>query len=149
MVKVNPGRRGKYSNAKVGVYHPQNPHKYLGAQLPIFKSELERLCMRYLDTNDLIIQWSYEPQSIKYYDKAHNKVRHYYIDFVAVAKVGSFRKTVWIEVKPECETKPPKNKKDYKALTTFLTNTCKWEAASALAKSKGYEFHILTEAQLK
>ena len=149
MINVNPGKRGKYSNAKVGVYRPLNPQKYLGSQLPIYKSELERLCMRYLDSNDLIVSWSYEPQAIKYFDKAHNKVRHYYIDFIAVAKCGNFKKTIWIEVKPESETKPPRNKKDFKAATTYLVNTCKWEAAQQLAKSKGYEFHILTEAQLK
>lgn len=148
MIQIHQ-KRGKYKNALCGKYIVQNTKKYLGTEQPIYKSQLEYLCMRYLDTNDLILQWSYEPQCIKYFDKASNKVRRYFIDFIAIAKCGNFKKTLWIEVKSEQETKPPKNKKDLKAMSTYLTNSCKWEAASKLAKSKGYEFHILTEAQLK
>lgn len=148
MIKVHQ-KRGKYKNAATGAYIPQNPSKYLGTYPLIYKSKLEFLCMRYLDTNNLILNWSYEPSCIRYLDKASGKVRRYFIDFVAVARAGNFKKTLWIEVKSEQETKPPKNKKDLKAMATFLTNTCKWEAAQQLAKSKGYEFHILTEAQLK
>lgn len=86
--------------------------------------------MVYLDKNPNIIQWNYENQTIKYFDKVSNKVRRYYIDFVAVAKSGSVYKTIWIEVKSEKETKPPRNKKDIKAMATYLTNICKWESAS-------------------
>ena len=62
MIQVHQGKRGKYNNAKTGKYIPLNPGKYLGAGLPIFKSELERLCMAYLDKSEHIINWSYEPQ---------------------------------------------------------------------------------------
>jgi len=129
LVQINSKRRGKYSNAKCGVYHPLNPKKYLGSQLPIFKSNLEYLCMRYLDSNDSILSWSYEPQSIKYFDKVKNKVRRYYIDFICVAKAGNFKKTIWLEIKPLSETHAPKRKTDAKAMATWITNTCKWQAA--------------------
>lgn len=105
--------------------------------------------MVYLDKNPNIVKWNYENQTIKYFDKVTNKVRRYFIDFVAVAKAGNVYKTIWIEVKSERETKPPRNKSDTKAMATYLTNTCKWESATQLAKSKGYEFHVITEAQLK
>ena len=78
--------------------------------------------MLYLDRNPSIIAWSYEPTSIKYLDRTSNKVRRYYIDFVAIAQVGSLRKTIWIEVKTKQETLPPKNKKDLKTMATYLTN---------------------------
>lgn len=149
MIKVNPGKRGKYSNAHVGRYIPLNTKKYVGAQLPIYKSELERLCMAYLDKNPQIVSWGYESQYIKYYDSASGKVRRYYIDFVAVAKVGNLQQKIWIEIKTKEETVAPKNKKNYKAVATFMTNQCKWEAARKLATSKGYKFVILTEEQLK
>lgn len=145
---ASQNKRGKYSHAKTGKYLVQNPKKYMGAQMPIYKSQLEFLCMRYLDSNDNVLAWSYEPMAIKYFDRVHNKVRRYYIDFTAVLRVGNFKKTVWIEVKSEVETKPPKNKNNAKDQATWLTNCCKWQSAQALARTKGYEFHILTEAQL-
>lgn len=149
MIQVHQGKRGKYCNAKTGKYIPLNPQKYLGSELPIYKSELERLCMAYLDKNPMIMQWGYEPANVKYFDKASGRVRRYYIDFIAIANVGHAKKTIWIEVKTREETLPPKNKKNLKAMSTYLTNTCKWEAAKLMAASKGYQFAILTEEQLK
>ena len=105
--------------------------------------------MAYLDKNPMIMQWGYEPANVKYFDKSSGKVRRYYIDFIAIANVGHAKKTIWIEVKTREETLPPKNKKNLKAMSTYLTNTCKWEAAKLMAASKGYQFAILTEEQLK
>lgn len=111
MVSVNPGKRGKYSHAATGRYFPLHPEKYKGATVPVYKSDLERRCMLYLDKNPAIVQWSYEPKPIKYIDKSSSppKVRRYFIDFVAVAQVGLVKKTIWIEVKPYSETIRPKN----------------------------------------
>lgn len=149
MIKVaNNKKRGKYSNAKTGKYIPLNPQKYMGSELPVFKSSLEQRMMMYLDKNTNILQWSYEPTSIKYFDKSRNKVRRYYIDFTAVVKAGLVTKKVWLEIKPECETIKPKNPNNIKANLTYLTNCCKWEAAEKLAKSRGFEFHLITEKQL-
>ena len=33
-------------------------------------------------------------------------------------------------------------------MNTWITNSCKWSAAKEIAKSKGFEFHIITEEQL-
>ena len=106
--------------------------------------------MQYLDKNENVITWSYEPQCIKYFDKGQQKVRRYFIDFSIVGKVGPIYKTVWIEIKPESETHAPRGRarNDSKAQMTWMTNQSKWEAAKALAKSKGYEFHVITEKQL-
>ena len=127
---------------------PLNPKKYTGSEKPVYKSNLEYLCMRWLDGNSNVLAWSYEPMALKYFDRARNKVRRYFIDFTAVLLVGSQKKTVWIEVKSEAETKPPKSNKNPQDQLTWITNCCKWESAAKIAKSKGYEFHILTEAQL-
>ena len=149
MVRIaDPRKRGKYANAVCGRYFPLHPEKYKGSVLPIFKSNLERKTMLYLDKSQHVLQWSYEPKAIRYFDKASNKVRRYYVDFTAIVQAGLLQKTVWLEVKCEGEANPPKNKKNVKACLTWLTNCCKWEAASKLAKSKGCEFHILTEKQL-
>ena len=148
MIQVHSGKRGKYNAAKTGKFLPLHPEKYVGPLPLIYKSSLEYRCMRYLDSNSAIQQWKYEGLSIKYRDKSNGKVRRYFIDFIAIEKIGKIQKTLWIEVKPSSECQPPKNKNNIKAQNTYLTNKSKWEAAKLLAKSKGCEFHILTEKEL-
>ena len=107
--------------------------------------------MRYADENDMIVQWGYENCHIKYLDESSYpaKVRRYFIDFVCKVKIGSVYKTIWVEIKPKCETVKPKPNCNPKTMITWIKNSCKWKAARALAMSKGYEFKILTEEELK
>ena len=147
---ANKNNRGKYSNAACGVFIPQHPEKYIGVEKPQYKSALELQFMMYVDRNPAIVSWGYEGTTIKYYDKSRGRVRRYFIDFTMVIKVGPVRKTIWVEIKPDSETHPPKGRarNDPKAHMTWMTNQCKWEAAKALAKSKGYEFHVITEKHM-
>ena len=146
---------GKY-NSVSGVYHPLNPKKYIGERDPKFKSLLEYRLMCFLDKSPAIISWSYERLAIKYKDASSaGKVRKYYIDFVAAIRNGDKIRRVWIEVKSKRETEPPvkssRKKKRNMILEekTWLKNQSKWKTAERVAKSKGYEFIILTEDQLK
>ncbi|MBP5784567.1 MAG: hypothetical protein J6W16_03160 [Methanobrevibacter sp.] len=147
---ANKNNRGKYSNAACGVFIPQHPEKYIGVEKPQYKSALELQFMMYVDRNPAIVSWGYEGTTIKYYDKSRGRVRRYFIDFTMVIKVGPLRKTIWVEIKPDSETHPPKGRarNDPKAQMTWMTNQCKWESAKALAKSKGYEFHVITEKHM-
>ena len=148
---ADKNNRGKYKNAMCGIFVPQHPEKYTGKGPIEYKSKLELLFILYVDKNPNVVSWGYEGTTIKYYDRARGKVRRYFIDFSIVVKVGPVYKTIWVEIKPESETHPPKgrSKNDPRAQMTWMTNQSKWEAASALARSKGYEFHVITEKQLK
>lgn len=150
MIQVHSGKRGKYNNAATGTFIPQHPEKYIGKSAPVYKSGLEFRCMRYLDSNPYVVQWSYEPQYIQYLDKSCRppRQRRYFIDFKAVIKTGGICKTVLLEVKPLSETVMPKNPKNMNAMLLWIKNSCKWDAARQYAKSKGCEFHVITEAQL-
>ena len=147
---ANKNRRGKYSNAATGFFIPQHPEKYVGIEKPQYKSHLELQFMMYVDRNPNVLSWGYEGTTIKYFDKAYGKVRRYYIDFTMVVKIGPIRKTIWVEIKPDSETHPPKgrSRNDIKAQMTWMTNQSKWTAARQLAKSKGYEFHVITEKHM-
>lgn len=149
-INKNPNQRGKYSNAKVGVFYPIHKEKYIGQYDPIFKSNLERKMMLFLDKSPNVISWSYEKFSIKYIDKSSRpeKLRDYYIDFIAVVKTSNGPQKLWIEVKQLKETKKPKNQNDIRSMKLWLKNQSKWQQAEQTAKQNGAIFKIITEAQL-
>ena len=150
MIRIPSERRGKYSNAQHGRFFPRHPEKFTGTEAPEFKSSLERSFMLYADKNPAIVQWGYENRVIKYLDQSSRpaKVRRYYVDFVCRVRVGSQIKTVWVEIKPYCETVKPKSNANPKTIMTWIKNTCNTQSARILAKSKNAEFRILTEREL-
>lgn len=146
-------RSGKYNN-KVGQFTPNNPDRYRGKYPIIFKSLLEAKMMLYLDINENVKSWTYEPLSIEYIDHSSKKrKRRYWIDFMAEMYVNNVLKRVWIETKSSGETKRPTNKRNSMALLestkTYIKNVSKWKAAQALAKKHGAEFMIITEEFFK
>lgn len=145
-----PGHNSKYNNT-VGTYHVRHPEKFMGRYEPIYKSKLEAKMMFYLDHNENVVKWNYEAFPIKYLDESTNKVRNYYIDFVAIVKAENKLQTVWIEVKSESETHPPGKKaaKNQKAVELWVKNQSKWKAAKRLAESKGHKFVVISEKELE
>lgn len=153
--KIRYSENGKYKSLS-GKYIPLNPGKYKGKHPhPEYKSSLEYKMMKYLDKNPAILEWTYEPMGIEYYDTLRKKTRKYYLDFIAKTHVGGgFIKTILIEVKCKKETIEPKktsrmSDKTYReAMKTWLTNNAKWAAAKKFAKAKNYEFVIINETHL-
>ena len=144
------GHNSKYNNA-VGTYHVRNREKYMGQYDPIYKSKLEAKMMFYLDHNENVVKWNYEAFPIKYLDESTNKIRNYYIDFIAIVKAENKLQTVWIEVKSESETHAPGRRasKNQKAVELWIKNQSKWKAAKRLAESKGHKFVVISEKELE
>ena len=155
MKKIRCSENGKYKSL-TGKYIPLHPGKYKGKNPhPEYKSSLELRMMKYLDKNPAILEWTYEPMAIEYYDTIRRKTRRYFLDFVAkVHRGGGFSKTVLIEVKSKRETEEPKktprmSEKTYReVMTTWITNNNKWNAAKKFARAKHCEFVIINESQL-
>ena len=145
-----PARKSKKYNNKIGKFTPRNKQKYKGKYPIIFKSKLEAKMMLYLDNNQSVKSWSYEPIPIPYYDKSdNNRRKNYYIDFVAEMYINNRFRKVWIEVKSKAETKKPRKSKNglvlVESVRIYLQNLCKWNATKKLAKQRNAEFIIVTE----
>jgi hypothetical protein len=144
----------KNKKYKQGVFKPTNPNKYNGT-LPIFyRSGLELKSFRWMDNSENVLRWGSESVVIPY-QSLDGKIHRYFIDLVCEMKRkdGNIKKYI-IEIKPENQTKPPtqSNKKSKKTLMyesyQWAINQAKWKSAENWAKSKGYEFLILTEKHL-
>lgn len=143
-VKTNKGR-----------FTPRNPEKYAGdAKNIVYRSGWELVCMRRFDADPNIVYWASEELVIPYTDRATNRLRRYFPDFVIKKRnADGTLTTIVIEVKPYAQTVPPeKGKKTERRYLseckTFATNYSKFEFATRYCKSKGWNFVILTEREL-
>lgn len=139
---------------KQGFYKPKNPKKYLGDPTNIvFRSGWERRVMQYLDDNVNVVKWSSEEVVIPYISPIDNRRHRYFVDFYveAVNPDGSIKKML-LEVKPKAQTKPPpvarKTKRYITEVMTWGVNEAKWKAAREYCLDRGWEFRIITEAEL-
>jgi len=132
---------------------PEHVEKYIGNHGKILcKSLWERKVCKYLDLNENIINWCYECIKIPYISPIDNKKHIYFPDFVVKSKEkNGTERTMILEVKPEKQTKEPKNvkRKSYKNdFITFKINEAKWKAAEMFCKTNNWEFKLLTEKTL-
>jgi len=109
----------------------------------------------YIDRNSKIKTWGSESVVVKYKDPSRNNTIHrYFLDLVFTIQKGDQLETYIIEIKPGCQTKPPKRgrKSDKTFLTestTWMRNCAKWKAAKEFAQRRGWKFLIWTESALK
>jgi hypothetical protein len=110
--------------------------------------------MNWCDSNPNVLKWNNEELVVPYFSPVDQKLRRYFVDFVIMVKTrtGDMKKYA-VEVKPEAQTQPPKqrSKKTNRYLTemaTYAVNQAKWQAADSFCKSKGLEFVVLTEKHL-
>ena len=140
---------------KQGFFKPKFPKKYIGDPTNIvYRSGWEKKVMISLDENLNVIRWASEEIVIPYISPIDNRPHRYFVDFYVEAKNsdGSIKKML-LEVKPAAQTKPPKSpkRKTKRYITEVMTygvNEAKWKAAEEYCKDKGWEFRIITEAEL-
>lgn len=136
-----------------GTYRPTNQKKFIGTEC-IFRSGLELKFFRFCDSNPNVVRWGSECVTVPYYDKVQRKNRTYYIDNYVVIKEGDKLVKYLVEVKPSKQTVAPNPKSRMKKASLlfeqaqFLTNTCKWDAATEYASKIGAKFIIITEKDL-
>ena len=140
---------------KQGFFRPKHPKKYIGDPTNIvFRSGWEKRVMQSLDDNLNVVRWASEEVVIPYLSPIDNRPHRYFVDFYVEAKVadGSIKKML-LEVKPAAQTKPPKapkrkTKRYISEVMTYGVNEAKWKAAKEFCDEKGWEFRIITEAEL-
>ena len=140
-------------------YRIKNREKYIGnADAITMRSSWERRFAIWCDNNPSVLTWNSEGMPIGYISSIDGRLHRYYIDFFVKLKTkdGAIRKLA-IEIKPKEQTMPPNPPKRKTAKTearyieeckTFQTNQDKWDAAKDWCRQNGFEFVVLTEAEL-
>jgi hypothetical protein len=137
-----------------GKFTPKNPKKYKGdSSNIIYRSSWEVRVMKYLDEHPNVIWWGSEELPIPYLNPMDKRVHRYFPDFIVkMQKSDGSVMTYIIEVKPEKQTQPPKQKRKTRTYLqeaiTYEINLAKWEAAREFCKDHGWKFQILTEIEL-
>ena len=140
---------------KQGFFKPTNPNKYRGdAENIVYRSGWEKKVMNWCDTNKSVTSWSSEEIVIPYMSPIDNRVHRYFVDFYVEAIDNNGNKqTYLLEVKPKAQTQEPKfqKRKTKKYITEVMTwgvNEAKWKAAQEYCKDHGWQFKLITEADL-
>jgi len=137
-----------------GWFTPKNPNKYKGnADRIVYRSSWELRVMKNFDENPSIIWWASEEMFVKYVSPIDKRVHRYFPDFVVrIKKKDGKEATMMLEVKPEKQTKPPKQsrrtRKMLAEVATYAINQEKWKAAELFCLEHGWQFKILTEKEL-
>ena len=144
----------KYSKARKGRFSPKNPGKWITPKRIIYRSSIEQRFFSTFDLSKSVIRIASEKVVVPYFDKVKNKQRRYYVDLIIqfVDKNNEVH-TKLIEIKSSSESHEPKKPKriteSYKsAVATWITNSCKWNAATKYAEDRGWSFSVITEQDL-
>lgn len=134
-----------------GKYKIINKEKYIGdISKCIYRSSWERSAFRFCDLSSKVLRWGSEEIKIPYLCDTDREFHLYYVDLIIKFKSGDW----WLfEIKPDKETKPPrqnKNKQKYfREVLTWKKNQSKWKYAEEFARKKGMKFKVLTEHDLR
>ena len=138
-----------------GLFKPKFPEKYVGDVNNIYyRSGWEKKFMNWCDSNPNVLKWNNEELVVPYISPVDMKPHRYFVDFVIMVKTRSGElKKYAVEVKPESQTVPPKQRskktnKYINEVATYAVNQAKWKAADEFCRQKGLDFIVLTEKHL-
>ena len=140
-------------HTKSGNYNPIYKNKYIGKSLPHYRSGWQLKAFISIDKNPKITKWSSQAIVIPYLDSTRNYSSHQYVvDLYFQIIDANKNKQVWlIQIKPYNQSvtpSPSKRKSQQKLLQQQLiveNNKCKWKAAIAFCKARGWHFGIWTQ----
>lgn len=128
-----------------GKYKVQNPEKYMGRQVPTYRSSWEFTFMSFCDNNPAVINWASEGVKIPYFNPVSGKNTVYVPDFIIVYTDKNQRKhTEVVEIKPSKEA-TMESAKSYRDKLSVAINMAKWAAADAWCKANNMRFRVITE----
>ncbi len=135
----------KYAQGK---FKPKNPAKYIGRQLPTYRSSWEQRFMMFCDTNPSVLSWASEPVKIPYFNPVKNKQTIYVPDFlIEYLDKNKHNHKELIEIKPRNQTLYEKTRSQRNKVA-WVINQAKWKAAESWCKQYGILFRILGENEL-
>jgi hypothetical protein len=134
---------GKWAQGK---YIPKNPQKYIGKNVPTYRSGWELTFMNFCDANDKIIYWASEVMKIPYKHPLTGKPTIYIPDFFVVYENKRGTKVAEVvEIKPKKQSIIESKVSSAKDRMVVAINHAKWAAAKAYCKHQGFTFRVITE----
>lgn len=132
-----------------GKFTLKNPSKYIGNNMPIYRSSWEFNFMNFCDTNPSIQKWASEAIKIPYKNPLTGKQTVYVPDFFIqyLDKNNKFQVEL-IEIKPASQQLQEKVGKSKVNQAMFIKNQAKWQAATIWCKQQGIKFRVLNENDL-
>jgi len=153
---LTPRKSSKSSPYQQGYYKLVNPLKYIGdASKIIFRSSWEKRFANYCDHTERILKWSSEPFQIPYINPLSGDIKPYNVDFYVKLQTAEGYREYIIEVKPAkqlLKPEPPSERITEKKMLgynnqmkIYLVNLAKFQAAKEYAKTRNWEFIVVTE----
>ena len=134
---------GKWAQGK---YTPKNPQKYIGKNVPTYRSGWELTFMTFCDNNDSIIYWASESIKVPYKHPLTGKPTIYIPDFFVVYQNKRGQQVAEVvEIKPKKESIIESKRANARTMAIVAVNHAKWAAANAYCRANGLTFRVITE----
>ena len=132
-----------------GLFTPINKQKYIGKNIPKYRSGWELTFMTFCDSNKNVLYWASESISIPYRHPFKGKVVNYIPDFFVVYQ-NKYGKQIaeMVEIKPKKQSLIESKVASAKDKIIVAINHAKWASAVAYCKQHGYTFRVITENEL-